>query len=67
MPHREDQAEERAIALLNEFIQLAEERRDCLPGTAVGLVKRARVVMKKRRHRPSQYHRKMPAEYEDVY
>lgn len=67
MPHREDQAEERALALLDEFIRMADGRGDCLPGTAVGLVKRARLVLRKRRHRPSQYHRKMPAECKDVY
>lgn len=46
---RQDRTEERAIALLEQVLDIDRTQRDALPGTAVKLVKQAVVVMKKRR------------------
>jgi len=47
MNHRKDAAEEQAIMLLTKVIQLSEQDRDALPGSAVKLVKAARRIMLK--------------------
>jgi hypothetical protein len=49
MNHRKDTAEEQAIVLLTKVIQIPEQDRDALPGSAVKLVKEARRIMLKRR------------------
>lgn len=54
MTHRKDGAEELAIQLLNQVIEISDRDRDALPGSAVALVKKARTVMRKRRMRPRQ-------------
>ena len=49
MSHRKDGAEEAAIALLKQVVEISERDRDALPGSAVGHVKRALSIMRKRR------------------
>lgn len=49
MPHRKDGAEEKAIAILQQVIDIDRRDRDALPGSAVKLVKQAQTIMKKRR------------------
>jgi hypothetical protein len=49
MPHRKDRDEEWAIALLEQIVQRDREDRDALSGQAVGHIKRALVILKKRR------------------
>jgi hypothetical protein len=47
--HRKDKAEEKAIHLLQQIIDMDKSDRDCLPGSVVRLVKQAQTIMKKRR------------------
>ena len=49
MTHRKDVAEERAIVLLEQIVALDLADRDALPGSVVKLVKRALVILRKRR------------------
>lgn len=49
MPHRKDKAEEKAIAILQQVVDMDKQDRDCLPGSAVKHVKSAITIMKKRR------------------
>ena len=49
MTHRKDKAEEWAIRLLQEIIELDRIDRDALPGSAVKHIKTAQTIMKKRR------------------
>lgn len=49
MTHRKDKAEEQAIVLLQQIIDIDRRDRDALPGSAVKLVKKAQTIMKKRR------------------
>ena len=49
MPKRKDVDEERAIALLQQVVEMDRADRDALPGSAVKHVKAALVIMKKRR------------------
>jgi len=49
MPKRHDEYEEWAIKYLGEIIKLNSENRDALPGSVVELVRRAIVILKKRR------------------
>jgi hypothetical protein len=49
MPHRKDRDEEWAIALLEQIVARDRQDRDALSGQAVDHVKRALVVLKKRR------------------
>lgn len=43
--------EERAIALLSQVIEISNQDRDALPGSAVKKVKEALTIMRKRRRR----------------
>jgi hypothetical protein len=47
--HRKDKAEERAIALLDILVEMDQEDRDALPGSAMHHIRIARGIMKKRR------------------
>jgi hypothetical protein len=49
MPHRKDRDEEWAIALLEQIVARDRQDRDVLSGQAVDHVKRALVILKKRR------------------
>jgi len=49
MPHRKDRDEEWAIALLQQIVARDRQDRDALSGQAVDHVKRALVILKKRR------------------
>jgi len=49
MPHRKDRDEEWAIALLEQIVARDRQDRDALSGQAVDHVKRALVILKKRR------------------
>lgn len=49
MPKRKDEDEERAIAILQQVIDIDKRDRDALPGSAVKHVKAAQIIMKKRR------------------
>jgi hypothetical protein len=49
MPHRKDRDEEWAIALLEQIVARDRRDRDALSGQAVDHVKRALVILKKRR------------------
>lgn len=49
MTHRKDQAEERAIRLLEVVVGMDARDRDALPGSAVKHVKQALTIMRKRR------------------
>jgi hypothetical protein len=49
MPHRKDRDEEWAIALLEQIVQRDREDRDALSSQGVGHIKKARVILKKRR------------------
>lgn len=49
MPHRKDRDEEWPIALLEHIVQRDREDRDALSGQAVGHIKRALLILKKRR------------------
>jgi hypothetical protein len=49
MPHRKDRDEEWAIALLEQIVQRDREDRDALSGQAIGHIKRALIILKKRR------------------
>lgn len=49
MPKRKDINEERAIAILQQIIDIDKRDRDALPGSVVKLVKQAITIMKKRR------------------
>ena len=49
MTHRKDIDEERAIALLQQVIEIDNRDRDALPGSAVSHVKKAMTIMRKRR------------------
>lgn len=51
MPKRKDEKEERAIAILQQIIDMDLEDRDALPGSAVRHVKAAMTIMKKRRRK----------------
>lgn len=44
-----ERSEARAIALLEEIVQMDRSDRDALPGSVVKLVKQALVIMRKRR------------------
>jgi hypothetical protein len=46
---RQDRHEERAIALLQQVLEIDRAGRDALPGSVVKLVKQAVTIMKKRR------------------
>ncbi len=48
MSHRKDQAEERAIVLLQQVLEIDAADRDALSGAAVAHVKRAVWILKKR-------------------
>lgn len=50
MTHRKDIAEERAIVILQQIVDMDKQDRDCLPGSAVKHVKEALTIMRKRRH-----------------
>lgn len=49
MTKRQDIHEEWAISQLQRVLELDRKNRDALPGSAVKLVKRAVMIMKKRR------------------
>jgi hypothetical protein len=49
MPHRKDRDEEWAIALREQLVARDRQDRDALSGQAVDHVKRALVILKKRR------------------
>jgi hypothetical protein len=49
MPHRKDRDEEWAFALLEQIVARDRQDRDALSGQAVDHVKRALVILKKRR------------------
>lgn len=49
MTKRQDEHEEWAINHLQRVLELDRKNRDALPGSAVKLVKRAIMIMKKRR------------------
>ena len=49
MPHRKDRDEEWAIALLEQIVERDKEDRDALSGEAMRHIKRALVILKKRR------------------
>ena len=49
MGHRKDGAEEYAIRLLQQIIDIDRRDRDALPGSAVRHVKVAQTIMRKRR------------------
>jgi hypothetical protein len=47
--HRKDRAEEQAIKLLEQVVEMDRQDRDALPGSAVSHVKQALTIMRKRR------------------
>ena len=49
MTKRQDVHEERAIMLLHDLVELDRKNRDALPGSVVRLLKRALVILRKRR------------------
>ena len=49
--HRNDTAEEEAIARLTILIDSGDANRDSLPGSVMKKLKEARTIMKKRRNR----------------
>lgn len=49
MTHRKDGAEEFAIRLLQQIIDIDRRDRDALPGSVVKHVKTAQTIMRKRR------------------
>lgn len=62
MPHRKDGAEEFAIALLQQIIDIDRRDHDALPGSAVKHVKDAQRIMKKRRRTDDRQVRSAPAD-----
>jgi hypothetical protein len=50
MPHRKDRDEEWVIALLEQIVQLDRENRDAISGQAMRHIKRALIILKKRRN-----------------
>jgi len=58
MPHIKDRDERWALEKLEEIIQRDREDRDALPGSAVKLVKDAARILRKRRERKGERHRR---------
>jgi hypothetical protein len=49
MPKRQDFKEEWAINILQKIINESIKNRDAFPGSSIKLIKKAQVIMKKRR------------------
>lgn len=64
MTHRKDRDEERAIALLEQIIDIDRQDRDALSGEAVGHVKEALRILRKRRTRNKALTKKVLNQYE---
>jgi hypothetical protein len=47
MPHRKHEDERWALRLLEKIVERSRQDRDALPGSVVGLVKRAAVVLRR--------------------